>query len=260
VGAFFNTFLPTGFGGDVVRVLEIGEGATSQQAAGTTVVDRLTGFIVLFLLALVALPFSANLISAEVTLLIVVLAGGVVGGSVLLFEGRLLRWVIGRFASLTWLARHPRLDQIYRAILEWVEHTYSVITACGARAVAGAMFWSLAFNLLQVAANVLVGQALGMRVSAWPYFLFVPVATAALLVPITISGFGVREGIYIGLFGQLGVPQAQAAAFSLGSYSLDFSYGVLGGVIYLASGLLGLRQKPAAQEPATAPVEDRRNA
>src|SRR5678815_1638094 len=46
IGAFFNTFLPTGFGGDVIRVLEVGEGATSEQAAGTALVDRLTGFIV----------------------------------------------------------------------------------------------------------------------------------------------------------------------------------------------------------------------
>ena len=77
VGSFFNTFLPTGFGGDVVRVIGIGEGATSEQAAGTAVVDRLTGFIVLFLLALVALPFSANLLTPRVALLVVVLAGGV---------------------------------------------------------------------------------------------------------------------------------------------------------------------------------------
>jgi len=55
VGAFFNAFLPTGFGGDVVRVLEIGEGASSPQAAGTVLVDRLTGFIALFMLALAAL-------------------------------------------------------------------------------------------------------------------------------------------------------------------------------------------------------------
>ena len=247
VGSFFNTFLPTGFGGDVVRVLEIGEGASSQQAAGTAVVDRLTGFIVLFLLALVALPFSTDLLTPQTTLLIVVLAGGVLAGSALLFEGRTLRWLISRFAGFTWLARHPRLNQLYGAGIAWVERAYAVITACGARALAGAMFWSLVFNLLQIAANVLVGQALGLRVSPWTFFLFVPVATAALLVPITISGFGVREGIYIGLFGQVGVNQAQATALSLGSYGLDFASGVLGGIIYLASGLLGLRRRPAAK-------------
>lgn len=252
VGSFFNTFLPTGFGGDVVRVLEIGEGASSQQAAGTTVVDRLTGFIVLFLLALVALPFSTGLLTPQTTLLIVVLAGAVVAGSALLFEGRALRWLIGRFASLTWLARHPRLNHLYGAGLGWVERTYAVITACGARALAGAMFWSLVFNLLQIAANVLVGEALGLRVSPWTFFLFVPVATAALLVPITISGFGVREGIYIGLFGEVGVNQAQATALSLGSYALDFASGVLGGIIYLASGLMGLRRQPAAKRQSEA--------
>lgn len=245
VGSFFNTFLPTGFGGDVVRVLEIGPGATSQQAAGTALVDRLTGFLCLFLLALVALPFSAGLLSAQIMLLIVGLAGGVVAGSALLFEGRLLRWLIGQLARLTWLARQPRLHQIYQAGVGWVERTYAVITACGPRALAGALFWSLIFNLLQIASNVLVGQALGLQVSAWTYFLFVPVATAALLIPITISGFGLREGIYIGLFGQVGINQAQATALSLGSYSLDFASGLVGGLLYLVSGLLGLRPKPA---------------
>jgi glycosyltransferase 2 family protein len=191
------------------------------------------------------LPFSANLLSPQVTLLIILLAGGIVAGSALLFEGRALRWFIGRLANLPGLARQPRLHQLYRTALAWVEHTYGIITACGARAVAGAMFWSLVFNLIQIAANVLVGEALGLHVSPWTFFLFVPVATAALLVPITISGFGVREGIYIGLFGQVGVSQAQATALSLGSYSLDFAAGVLGGVIYLVSGLLGLRPKPA---------------
>ncbi|MBL8045267.1 MAG: flippase-like domain-containing protein [Anaerolineales bacterium] len=35
VGTFFNAFLPSGLGGDVVRVLEIVPGATKQQATGT---------------------------------------------------------------------------------------------------------------------------------------------------------------------------------------------------------------------------------
>jgi glycosyltransferase 2 family protein len=249
VGSFFNTFLPTGFGGDVVRVIGIGQGATSEQAAGTAVVDRLTGFIVLFLLALVALPFSANLLEPRVALLIVILAGSVVAGSALLFEGRWLRWLIGRFAQTTLLTGHARLNQVYRAILTWIEKTYGVITACGARALAGAMFWSLVFNLIQMGANCLVGQALGINVSPWVYFLFIPVATATLLVPATISGFGAREAVYIVLFGQLRVGSDLATTFSLGSYFLDFASGVTGGVIYLISGLLGFRPQPQAARP-----------
>ncbi len=237
VGAFFNTFLPTGFGGDVVRVLEIGEGASSQQAAGTVLVDRLTGFIMLFVLALMALPFSLNLIPTLLIWLIAALAGGVVLGSLLLFEGRLLRLLTARFPRSLSLAGDA-----------WIGKTYGVITACGARAIAGALFWSLVFNFIHIAANILAAEALGIHVSPWLFFLFVPVATVALLLP-SISGFGVREGIYILLFGQVGVNETQAVALSLSAYSIDFAAGVLGGVIYLGAGVLGLRGKQTSSLP-----------
>ena len=163
IGSFFNTFLPTGFGGDVVRVLEIGPGATSDQAAGTALVDRLTGFIILFVLALVTLPFSYRLLPANLTWIITAMALAVLAGSALLFEGRLLRRLTG------WLPRSASL-----AGDAWIGKTYSVITACGRRGVLGALFWSLVFNLLQVFANVLVARALGVTVSAWVFFMIVP--------------------------------------------------------------------------------------
>jgi uncharacterized membrane protein YbhN (UPF0104 family) len=234
VGAFFNTFLPTGFGGDVVRVLEIGPGATSQQAAGTALVDRLTGFIVLFALALVALPFSYRLLPPGTAVVIALGAAGVLLASALLFEGRLLRTLTG------WLPRSLSL-----AGDAWIGKTYDVITACGRRGVAAALLFSLWFNLQLMVESVLVARALGVDVSPWVFFLFVPVATAALLVPISISGFGVREGIYVTLFGQLGVDPALAVALSLATYSLDFLMGLVGGGVYLAAGVLGLRQRAA---------------
>ena len=238
-GAFFNAFLPTGFGGDVVRVLEIGPGATSQQAAGTALVDRLTGFIVLFALALVSLPFAYRLLPPGTAVAIALVAAGVLLASALLFEGRLLRRLTG------WLPRSLSL-----AGDAWIGKTYAVITACGRRGVAAALLYSLWFNLQLMVENVLVARALGVDVSPWVFFMFVPIATAALLVPISISGFGVREGIYVTLFGQLGVPPALAVALSLASYSLDFFAGLVGGVIYFGAGVLGLRTRPSRQEAA----------
>ena len=231
VGAFFNTFLPTGFGGDVVRVLEIGEGATSEQAAGTALVDRLTGFIMLFVLALGALPWSYALLPGNLALLIGLLALAVLGGSALLFEGRLIRRLTA------WLPR-----AISPAGDAWIGKTYAVITACGWRGIGAALGWSLAFNLLLILSNVLVARALGLAVSPWVFFAFVPVTSAALLVPISISGLGVREGLYVLLFGQVGVAQPQAVALSLGVYALDVAMGLIGGALYLGAGVLGLRK------------------
>jgi uncharacterized protein (TIRG00374 family) len=56
VGSFFNVFLPSGFGGDVVRILEISRDIPADIATGTVLIDRLTGLMMLFALALVALP------------------------------------------------------------------------------------------------------------------------------------------------------------------------------------------------------------
>jgi uncharacterized protein (TIRG00374 family) len=244
IGSFFNTFLPTGFGGDVIRVLEIGDGATSEQAAGTALVDRLTGFIVLFVLALVTLPFSYRLLPANLALIIGLLAVAVLLGSALLFEGRLLRRVTG------WLPRSLSL-----AGDAWIGKTYAVITACGRRGIVSALLWSLVFNLEMILANILVARAFGLGVSGWVFFMFVPVTTAALLVPISISGFGVREGLYVTLFGQLGVSATSAVALSLAIYSLDFVTGLAGGVIYFAAGVLGIRKTNTKDEGRRTKVE-----
>jgi uncharacterized membrane protein YbhN (UPF0104 family) len=232
VGAFFNAFLPTGFGGDVVRVLEIGEGASSTQAAGTTVVDRLTGFIVLFWLALLALPFGANLLPPATVLMIALLSAGVTLGSALLFEGRILRWITAHFPRSLSLTGDA-----------WLGRTYGVITACGWRAIAGALGVSAIFNIMMNFAGLLIARAFGMDVTPWTLFLFIPVATAALLVPISISGLGVREGIFVTLFAQVGIADSKAVAFSLAWYSLDFAMALVGGVVYLAAGVMGLRGK-----------------
>jgi len=242
VGGFFNVFLPTGLGGDVLRVLEIGPGASSEQAAATVLVDRLTGFVVLFVMALAALPFSASLLPPGTAILIGLLSGAVCLGALLLFEGRLLRRLTA------WLPAPLSL-----ASEGWLGRTYAVITggtgtggagtrpAATSRAIRGALGVSTVYNLSVIWASVLVARAFGLQVSAWHFLSFTPIAVVALLVPISIGGLGVREGIYVTLFGQVGLSAAQATVLSLGVYSLDVFTGLLGGVIYLLAGVLGLR-------------------
>ena len=232
VGAFFNAFLPTGFGGDVVRVLEIGEGASSPQAAGTVLVDRLTGFIALFMLALAALPFAFHLLPPATAFLIALLAGGVLLGSALLFEGKILRQITACFPRALSLAGDA-----------WLAQTYNVITACGQRAILSALLISVIFNLTQIWSTLLAAQALRLAVPAWAFFLFLPIAIIALLLPISISGFGVREGLFVLLFGQVGLTGPQAIALSLTSYSFELAPGILGGVMYFAAGVMGLRRR-----------------
>jgi glycosyltransferase 2 family protein len=234
VGQFFSSFLPTGLAGDVVRVLDLGEGASSTQAAGTVLLDRLTGFLGLFLLALAVLPFSGGLIPAQWAWSLAGLSAAVIVGSLVLFEGRLLRKLTG------WLPGGLSL-----ASGSWLARAYDVITACGARGLLAALGIATLFNLEQIGFNLVLAAALGIRADALYFALFIPIATMALVVPISIAGLGVREQIYLTLFASpaVGLSPAQALALSLGAYGLDLVNGLAGGVLYFGAGALGLRKK-----------------
>jgi uncharacterized membrane protein YbhN (UPF0104 family) len=242
VGAFFNTILPSGVGGDVVRVLEVGPEVTKQQATGTVLIDRLAGFVVLFLTALAALPLSANYLPAATVGLIAAMTVGVVGGAVLLVEGRLVRAVI---------ARLPLPRSLSLAGDTWLGQTYAVIARCGLRALGQAALISVVFNLIAVLfTSWLVARSLNLAVPLWALAAFIPVMTTSLLLPISISGFGVREGVAVALFTQIGLTAPQAVLLSLGWYAQDMLDGLLGGLIYLAVNALGLRPgRSPALEP-----------
>jgi hypothetical protein len=93
---------------------------------------------------------------------------------------------------------------------------------------------------------VALARALGIGASVLYFFLFIPLATVALLVPISISGLGVREQIYLTLFASpaVGLTGPQAIALSLGAYLLDFVNALIGGALYFVAGARGLRRKP----------------
>ncbi|MCZ7668414.1 MAG: flippase-like domain-containing protein [Chloroflexi bacterium] len=58
VGNFFNMFLLSGFGGDVVRILEAARNVPGHIATGTVLLDRFTGLLMLFVMALFACLFA----------------------------------------------------------------------------------------------------------------------------------------------------------------------------------------------------------
>ena len=240
VGAFFNIFLPTGFGGDVVRVLELSQDAQATVAVGTVVVDRLSGLMVLFALALVALPFTIDLLPFGIWLAIsVVAASGLLVG-VLILQGSLLRrfsrWLPGPL-SLT--GEGP------------LARAYAAITACGWRAVGKALFVSFVFNLILVLQNYLIARAVGMDLGIAYFFVFVPLLSLTLMLPVSIGGLGLREGVAALLFTQVGIDEAVAVAYSLAVWATTRMAGLWGGVLFLVQSIMNLRQ-PARDDIVSA--------
>jgi uncharacterized protein (TIRG00374 family) len=231
VGGFFSTFLPTEVGGDVVRVYEVMQESDSPAAAvGTVLLDRATGLLALFLLALCALAFSYSLVGGQIAAAIVLLTVSSWGGALLLMQRSLLE----RLGLLRLVRR-----------LGSVEEVYESIHACGLKAIAEALAVSLVLNALLIAMNYLVARALGVTISLWYFVLFVPIISAVLMLPVSMSGVGVREGAYVYLFSQAGVTTAQALTMSLLIYSVRLVAGLVGGFLYALQGFRELRvQRP----------------
>jgi hypothetical protein len=241
VGSFFNSFLPSGFGGDVVRVLEAAQNVPANVAAGTVIVDRLTGLLMLFAMALIALPFRPDSFPPDLTWQITVVSLiGLVAGFLLL-DGRLIqrwgRWLPGKL-SVT----DP--DKPLAKLLQAVH-------GCGWPAIIKALGVSVIFNFILSGWWLVSGWSIGYDVPFTHYLLVVPILSVLLLIP-SIGGLGVRETVAPILFASAGLTFAEAATLSILNFLLLRVSGLFGGLVYIAS-LLRTREAKSVVSEAGKP-------
>lgn len=230
VGNFFNAFLPTSFGGDVMRIVEVTRDVPAGLATGTVIVDRLTGLLMLFVMALAALPFRPESFPADVLQLVVAVSvAGLLGGALLL-EGSIVR----RFGR--WLP--PQLSPVGDGP---VARVLQAVTTVGWRYLGGALAVSLGFNLILAVWWWSAGRALAFIGVPFSYYLLViPILSISLLVP-SIGGLGPREYVAQILFAGAGLLPGEAVALSLLVFLLQRLSGLIGGPLYL---WMTLRSRP----------------
>jgi uncharacterized membrane protein YbhN (UPF0104 family) len=236
VGAFFSQFLPTGVGGDAVKMYELSHDDERAAAAISSVlVDRFLGLFVLFAIALLALAGGYELVTPQVRLVIaLVFVASLVGAGLLLQRTWIEAWGrrlgVGRL-----LGRFRLLRELYESI-----HLYGPV------ALSKALVASVGWNLILVVAYYLLGQAVGINLSLWYYFLFVPIISVLLMIP-SLGGLGVREGATVILFRQVGVPESQAFALALAYDVTLWTTALIGAGLYILQGIRGTRRGSRAQ-------------
>lgn len=231
IGVFFNLVLPSGFGGDVVRVYELSQYSSRTASSITTVfMDRLSGFLALFAMATLALAFSYRLVPPEVAVTIIAIFLASLVGTGALFSRPLWRR-LKELPLLSSLAQRERVKELYLSA-----QTYSLPPFVQAISL------SLAFNILLMIMNYLAALSFGVEISFWYFLLFVPLISFLLVLPISLSGLGVREGAYIYLFSRVGVPSSSALAISLSIYAVTVATGLIGALIYAVEGYKGMKR------------------
>ncbi len=233
VALFFNNFLPSNIGGDVIRIRDT-MGATRSKTVATTVVlaDRVIGVIVLALISAVGATTAASLegrttgpiwpawLWAGFLTVAVVAAPAVVSPNGV---GRLLQ-------PLTVL--HPewigdRIDSFTGALWRFRGRPTSLASCfLGALLVQGTI----------VVFYTAIAHALGIPVAVWHLAIIVPISFVIQMVPVSVNGFGVREAAFALYFSQIGLPKQAGLLLSLVGAALIMAFSLLGAPVYISRG------------------------
>jgi hypothetical protein len=139
-----------------------------------------------------------------------------------------------RLIAATPLARlRPRAASLYHAIAPY---------AVARREIAFALFLSFAFQGIVIGVVFLNTRALHHEFPLSVVAVFVPLISLGGMLPVSVNGLGVREALYVLLFGRLGASSELAIALALLYLAVTFVASLPGGVLYA---LQGARVRPA---------------
>jgi len=234
VGTFFSNLLPTGVGGDAVRAYELSRQTKSPASGvGSVVIERALGLLVQLTIGSVALVFASGLIGSSLELVIVLLGAAGWAGCVLL--------VYCDWSRLAALLRMPVLHKLQSAA--------DVVRSCGWSPIWRAGLVSLVLSAVLIGTNYMVALALGVAINPWYFVLFVPIISSLLLLPVSVSGWGVREWAYVHLFSSAGVIPAQALTLSVLVQTMAMGNGLIGALCNAAGGIAALAKRDAGKRP-----------
>ncbi len=221
-GQFVGNVLPSTIGGDVLRVSRSSSSTGGSDVAFASVaIERLTGFVALPLLTVLGILIRPSLLDVQHAWISIVIAGAtVVALCVILVVAGSPR-LAGRFAKhQNWMrfvgAVHVGVDRMRREPARAV----SVLVA------------AVAYQASVVAAVWCAVHALGVSVPDAAVLAFVPAVAMAQVLPISLSGLGVREGLLVLLLHPLGVPTGKAIGVGLLWYGMTLLVSLLGAPLF----------------------------
>jgi uncharacterized membrane protein YbhN (UPF0104 family) len=201
IGLLFSQVLPSSAGGDVVRVYMMWRGGTSLRVAFNSVaLERASMLITLIaFVALLMLLLASRVVVAELAWVApALLIASIVGLVVLMSADRFLKHL-----------PDLRVVRVVAGLSADARRVY--LSGCGWRLIAVCLITLLNGSI----ASWWMGLSLGLPLSLADYLVFIPVVTIVTLVPVSVGGWGVREGALIALLGLVGVSSHMALAFSV---------------------------------------------
>ena len=233
VAAFFNNFLPSNIGGDVIRIRDTARPAGSLTLAATVVlIDRGLGLMGLVLVAAVSATVAAGQSAPQATPI----------GPSWLWAGFLLGAAVSAPAVLAPVGFSRLLKPLTVFHPKWVGGRIETLTGTLARfrnrptALAGCFGCAVFVQASTVVFYFIVASALHLPVTFWDLAVIVPLSFVVQMLPVSLNGFGVREAAFAFYFTRLGQPIESALLVSLVPTALVMIFSLSRAAVWFARG------------------------
>lgn len=203
VGQFVNNFLPTAVSGDVVRGAQLGRRVGVVNAATSVFLERLSGFVVVGVMANVGILVASSTAVQNVR-------------------------TDPRISLLVFVAAVAAL-----VMLAVTVRSRSAAGALRPRTVIAVVALSVVFQATWVAVHVACGAALQIGAPLVVYVLLAAVTDIVGLVPVFVNNLGARELVFTQYLSQIGLPQSRSLALAFLVFTVRLVVSLLGGVLVL---------------------------
>lgn len=229
VATFFNNFLPSNIGGDVVRIADTAPAAGSKTLATTVVLmDRGIGLLGLVMVAAVGASAAQRLGSLG-PVQPAMLWGGLVLGALVVAP------------ALVSPRRFVQLLQPLKILhADWVEERLERLASALGRfreapgALASCFAGALVVQTILVGFYLAIAYSMRVDVGFAELAFIVPITFIVQMLPVSVNGFGVREATFGFYFSRLGLSLESALLVSFMGAALIMLFSLTGAVAYLA--------------------------
>jgi uncharacterized membrane protein YbhN (UPF0104 family) len=217
-GQFLGNVLPSTIGGDVLRVSRGGQSTGSMPVSFASVVlERLTGFVALPLLAFVGLALTPSLFPSRAGWLSLAIAVGALVVLAVLLAVAGSPKLAGRFVGhANWMRFIGAVHDSVIVVRNAPSHGFDLLGA------------AVIYQATTVAIVWCAVNTMNVDVPFTAVLAFAPVVAMAQVLPLSLSGLGVREGMLVILLGSLGVSAGRAVGVGLCWYAMTLIASVAG--------------------------------
>ena len=249
ISTLSGVLLPSNLGGDLFRLYSLSrrDKMDNKAVLASMIVERILAFLAMLILATFSMLLASYLMRDSwgqfSGIWLAIGIGGLAVIALLIPTSKTFRGWIDRLA--TRFTRFPLVSKIYNTYLLSYEYRNHLRTVTVVAA------WTLLEQLMPVVGIALTVRALHLNVSFIELVAIIPIIVLASRLPISLDGYGVTEGLYVILFGLVGVSASQAFSLSIVDRILPHIFALPWGIHYV----LTRGRRTVVSEKYTTPAE-----